>query len=452
MDAVVPAPRISGRWLVAAGAMGALGAFAAAVVRLGFRGLEWILAQTTAAPPVAAVHLAFWRRALTPVVGGLLATLVLVLRRRRARRLGREPRPYVDYVEAVRQRKGVIPLVPNCWRTLSAAFSVASGAAVGREGSMIQFAAAGASVCGGWLSRKLGGREPLSRALLVALGVAGGVTTAYNAPVAAVFFAAEIVLGKVDLLEIPLLATASAVGWAVSGSLLGFKRLYPTELPNLGGGWTLLLVPALAVLFGVLGPLYQKLIRGFRVGRRLPLALACSGLVVGLASIADPRVWGNGDVGLSAALGRAEIPGLSITAAGLATLLALRLVATTACVGTGTVGGVFTPTLFAGGVAGALLAHAVPSASQALWAVAGMSLLMAAVTHAPLMAGFMAVELTGEWKLLPLLLVGNLIAWQVARRLSAEALYAIASQTPAHSSAPARGSPAQTEGLAVHGS
>jgi chloride channel protein, CIC family len=59
-----------------------------------------------------------------------------------------------------------------------------------------------------------------------------------------------------------------------------------------------------------------------------------------------------------------------------------------------------------------------------------MSALIAAATHAPLMASFVAVELTGDWRLLPGLLVLNALAWLLARRLSSDALYAIATQTP----------------------
>ena len=404
---VVLLQRLRGTWVVAAVMMGAVSALAAACVRLFFSHLQWIFTESTAAPPVAGAHLALWRRALTPMVGALLAMGVMRVRRSRAKRAGREPRPYVEYVEAVRHGGGEVPLLPNCWRTLSAAFSIASGAAIGREGSMIQFAAAVASVSGKTLRARLGGHEtsrplePLNLRLLVAFGVAGGVTAAYNAPLAAVFFAGEIVLGAIQWRELPLLALAAGAGRLVTGPILGWERLYPTT-----------------------------------VSLR---ALAWSGLLVGLLSIKDPRVWGNGDLGLRAALGRAELPGLSIAAPALALLLGLRLLATTACVSTGTVGGVFTPTLFAGGAAGALLGHLLGHAGEgasathaAFWAIVGMSCLMAAVTHAPLMAGCMAVELTGEWRLLPGLLLLNVIARYVARRLSPQALYAIASQEPGH--------------------
>ncbi len=425
------------RLVLAAASIGALSAFAAALVRLSFRGLQWILTGSGADPPLAAAHLALWRRALTPVAGALLATAVLWARQRRAHRLGREPRPYVEYVEAVRHQHGAIPLLPNAWRTLSAAFSVASGAAVGREGSMIQFAAAIASAAARWRPwvGPQDAPEPPKLAFLVACGVAGGVTAAYNAPIAAIFFAAEIVLGGLQWLELPLLALAAGTGWLVSGALLGREPLYPVH-PALTWNLHLLLLPLLALALGLAGPAYQKLLGSFRTARRLPLPLLWSGLTVGLLSMLDPRVWGNGDVGLRFALGHplghTQLPDTTMTPQNLLHIVALRLLATCGCVWTGTVGGVFTPTLFLGGALGALLSHFATGADAPLWAVAGMSCFLAGVTHAPVMATLMAAELTGDWTLVPLLLPLNLLARTVARRLSPRALYAVASQSPVH--------------------
>jgi chloride channel protein, CIC family len=420
--------------------LGAVSSFAASLLRLGFRGLQWCLTHNGTDPPHAAASLPPWHRFLIPIVGALLAILILYLRRKNARRLGREPRHYVEYVEAVRHEHGHIPLVPNLWRTGAAAFSVASGAAIGREGSMIQFAAAVTS----WFQerlRKLRIAHLLpSPALAVACGVAGGVTTAYMAPIAGLFFATEIVLGEFCLDQMLQLALAAAAGYGVSAALLGSARLYPTHVP-LHFDRSFWPLPLLAIAIGAFGPVYQWLLRSLRKARRLPLALAVAGALCGALSLLDPRVWGNGDAGLSAALGHNVIPGLSIGVTALATLFGLRMLATMVCVGVGTVGGVFTPTLFTGGALGALAAFAIARlthmpADPVLWAIVGMSAMIAAATHAPLMAAFMAVELTGDWGLLPLLLVLNAFAWLLAHRLSKDSLYAIASQTPIHRGLP----------------
>jgi CIC family chloride channel protein len=115
---------------------------------------------------------------------------------------------------------------------------------------------------------------------------------------------------------------------------------------------------------------------------------------------------------------------------GIFSVFTFRMVATTFCVGTGTVGGVFTPTLFAGAAIGLATGQVLHNPEPSILAVCGMALLMAAVTHAPLMATLMAIELTGQWHLLPVILPCNLLASLIARTISGKSLYDIASPTP----------------------
>jgi CIC family chloride channel protein len=144
-----------------------------------------------------------------------------------------------------------------------------------------------------------------------------------------------------------------------------------------------------------------------------------------LISLVEPRVWGNGDAALIGILqNRATL--LSIVG-----VLACRIAATTFCVGTGTVGGVFTPTLFAGAAIGFVAGHLLHQPEPFLFAVCGMAMLMAAVTHGPLMAALIAVELTGQWHLLPVIIPCTLLSSFVARTISRDSLYAIASPEPA---------------------
>jgi CIC family chloride channel protein len=144
-----------------------------------------------------------------------------------------------------------------------------------------------------------------------------------------------------------------------------------------------------------------------------------------LLSLRSALVWGNGDAALL------QITQSSPAVWTLFSILVLRLCATTLCVGTGTVGGVFTPTIFAGGAIGYLAAHLLHMPDPALFTILSMGCLLAAVTHAPLMASFMAVELTGQWSLLPYILLGSVIAWTIARMISPHSLYAIATPEPA---------------------
>jgi CIC family chloride channel protein len=394
--------------------IGAASGSACVAVRLFFRLLQWVFVQQTGMLPMAAATLPPARRILTPIVGAALATVVVWMMRVRAPGLRFE-----EYVEAIRLRSGRIPLLSTVWRTASSAFSVATGAAIGREGSMIQFAAA--------ISSWVGERSPLRNLSLsrqVTYGAAAAVAAAYQAPIAGVFFATEIVLAEWAWSDIPQLLLASSTGWLISRLFLGAGPLFPVR-GSLPFTHHLLWAFPLVLVLGAVGPVYQKLLHLSGAAKRLPFALLWSGLVVGVLGLIEPKVWGNGDVAL---LGILQNKTMLL---GIVSVFALRLAATTFCVGTGTVGGVFTPTLFAGAALGLAAGQVLHNPEPSILAICGMGLLMAAVTHAPLMAALMAVELTGQWHLLAIILPCNLLASFIARTISHKSLYAIASSEPA---------------------
>ncbi|MFC5864822.1 chloride channel protein [Acidicapsa dinghuensis] len=409
--------RAATSWLASAGwaiVLGAASGLACVAVRLFFRLLQWVFVQKTGMLPAAAASLPPLRRILTPIIGAALATLVIWLMRRRAPDLHFE-----GYVEAVRLKNGQIPLLSTVWRTVSSGFSVATGAAIGREGSMIQFAAAISS----WVGERSPLRNlPLSRQ--VAYGAAAAVAAAYQAPIAGVFFAVEIVLGEWAWSDLPQLFLASSTGWLMSRLLLGAGPLFPVR-ESLPITQDLLWVLPLALVLGAVGPAYQRLLHLSKAAKRLPFALLWSGLAVGALALIEPKVWGNGDFALVGILQDKTM------LLGIVSVLACRLIATTFCVGTGTVGGVFTPTLFTGAALGLAAGHLLHNPEPLILAICGMALLMAAVTHAPWMAALMAVELTGQWHLLPIILPCSLLASFIARTISRESLYAIASPEPA---------------------
>ena len=121
--------------LLWAAGLGLVSGFACVGARMFFRLLQWLIVRHSGLLPHAAASLTPVHRATVPVVGALLAMAVIAMARRFS---GNEEAE--GYVKAVRFDHGRIAFAPTFWRTISSGFSVATGAAIGREGSMIQFA------------------------------------------------------------------------------------------------------------------------------------------------------------------------------------------------------------------------------------------------------------------------------------------------------------------------
>lgn len=401
--------------LLYAAAAGVVSGMACVALRKLLLALQWLFTGHGGLLSNAAASLPHWRRALTPMIGAAIAVFVMWIGTRI-----RRARSFEEYIGAVRNHHGEIPFESTFWRTIASAFSVATGAAIGREGSMIQFAAAVVSWCG----RLLPGIK-LTRQ--VACGVAAAVAVVYQAPIAGVFFASEIVYGGLEWKEFPFFAIASYTGLVVSQFFLERGPIFPAVGPIELGAKPVALCLLLAVIAGLLGPVYYWLIHSTRAACKLPLALVWSGALVGLLSLFRTEVWGNGDAALL------EIMHLPPAIHTIVLILFLRLCATIFCVGTGTIGGVFTPTVFAGSAIGLIFGHMLHLSTPLLFAVVGICGLLAAATHSPLMSAFMAVELTGEWSLMLLTLACSLIAWGIARSLSPRSLYTLATPRPAAS-------------------
>ncbi|WP_446743311.1 chloride channel protein [Silvibacterium acidisoli] len=376
-------------------------------------GLQWLFTGHAGLLSDAAASLPYWRRAATPLIGAAIAIFIMWygIHKRRAR-------AFEEYIGAVRHHDGEIPFEPTFWRTIASAFSVATGAAIGREGSMIQFAAAVVSWCG----ERVPGVK-LTRQ--IACGVAAAVAVVYQAPIAGVFFASEIVCGGLLWKEFPFFAVASYTGLFISQFFLEPGPIFPAIGPISLDAKQVALCVLLAVIAGLLGPVYYWIIHSTSAAGKLPLALAWGGAAVGVLSLLRTEVWGNGDAALL------EMMRLPLAMHVVVLILVLRLFATTFCVGTGTIGGVFTPTVFAGSAVGLIFGHMLHLPTPLLFAVVGICGLLAAATHSPLMSAFMAVELTGEWNLLLLTLACSAIAWGIARSLSSRSLYMLATPKPA---------------------
>ncbi len=380
--------------------VGFCAALSSVAFREGLRLLELLFTGQAISLERAATAMVWWRRVLLPLAGAIAAGFVLRL----AGRALASPRA-VDYMEAVRVGDGAISVRATLANSLSSLLTISSGGSIGREGPMVQLAA----MLGSRIGRFAHAPIPRLR-LMVACGGAAGIAAAYNAPISGALFVSEIILGGTAMESFGPLVVASVVSSATVHRFLGYAPVYAVPKVQFASNWELIFYVALGVLLGHLAPPFLASLdfaKARFVSLRLPLPwqLGLGGLIVGLISVAVPEVWGNG-FGAVGSILNAQLIGWWL----LAVLLA-KLLATAATVGSGAVGGVFTPTLFLGCAIGALfggvLHTMLPGVTSvpAAYALVGMGGFLAATTHAPLTSILMLFEMTLDYDMvLPLML------------------------------------------------
>ncbi len=298
--------------------------------------------------------------------------------------------------------------------------AISTGSSLGREGPLLHFGAAAGSI--------IEGRDgaPRPHALIVA-GTAAGFAAAYNTPFAAVLFVVEVIAGSATLELVLPAILATTVATAISRFALGGGPLYGLRMFQMQASSELLAYAALGVCGGLVGPAFMVLLdAGRRAFRRLPVPAAArgalGGLLVGACALRFPQVTGNGYEVIQPMLDAAY------GAPMLALLLVVKAAGTTASVGSGSPGGVFTPSLFLGAAMGGLVGAAV----HALWhtpqvsggfVLVGMATVISSTTHAPLMASVLAFELSGDYAIVLPLFIANALAALVSRAIHPRSIY-----------------------------
>ena len=359
-----------------------------------------------------------WQRVLVPTIGGLLAGLTLYFGSR-----FRKKESSTDYMEAVVVGNGKLAVQATLVKSLSALFSGASGASIGREGPLVALSSLVASVSG-----RLANFSLARRRQIVACGAAAGIASAYHAPISGAFFVAEIVLGSLAMESFGPLVVSSVIATLTTRAYHGSAALYAAPVFALQDNRELIPYVILGVICGLLAPLYLRFLKGgeqFFTRLKLPLflRLAAGGVVVGALAIFRPEVAGNGGALVFDIFNH---PG---TWQALAIVLGCKLLATAATFGSGAVGGVFTPTLFTGAALGYLYSVAcgvmLPDWGLApgAFGLVGMGAFLAATTGAPIMAIIMLFELTLNYQIVMPIMLAGVISYYVCRSLTSHSLY-----------------------------
>lgn len=415
-----PVGRTLRLWLWAA-----LAGLLAAGATTGFRWLigqvEWLATGHTGGLVQAARAIAPWHRALVCAGGGLLAGLTLAWGRRWARR-GPHGDEHLDYIDAARHGRVDLNDRMTLTRSVSALLSVGTGASIGREGPMVQMSAWLAALLARWVPL-----QPQERTTLLVCGIAAGIGSAYHAPVAGVVFVLELALGFIVPHAIAPVLIAAATSSSLIYWLVEPKPLYSmaevTQLPTSLG-----IALVAGVVFGGIGlallVLLEKSRAAFAHVRSLTWRLGLGGLAVGLLSAGVPEVWGNGYSVV------ADVLRGDSAWHWLALVLVVKVAATALSSGSGAIGGVFTPSLFVGATAGSVFAQAALLYLPPAWigdprvlAVIGMAAVLSAVTHAPLMAIVMVLEMTNQFQLTVPAMLACGVAYAISTQLGGRPLY-----------------------------
>ncbi|QCS63108.1 ClcB-like voltage-gated chloride channel protein [Achromobacter denitrificans] len=406
----------------AAALMGLLGALATVVFRelLGWTQILLGGGDSPHGMVSLARGLSPWQRFLMPAVGGAIAGAILQLAAKRLPKRGA-----ADYMEAIAVGRGVIGFRQTIARSLSSIFSIGSGASIGREGPMVQLAAMLSSLTGRYLVL-----PPRHLRLLVACGATAGITSAYNAPIAGALFISEIVYGAIASATLVPLVVSSVVANIVTRQILHYDAVFHMPPFDFVSGWEVINYLGLGLIAGLSAPQFLRFLDVARSAfGRLPFPLwakmAVGGLIVGALSVVNPEVWGNGYSVVNSMLHT------QWAWQAVAAILLLKTLATAASVGSGAVGGVFTPTLFVGAALGALygtglqaLFPAVDLSAVSSYAIVGMGALLAATTYAPLMSILMIFEMTLSYEVMLPLMLACVTGYVVAHRIRPDSVYA----------------------------
>jgi CIC family chloride channel protein len=373
---------------------------------------------------------------LAPAVGGLLAGPIIAFFAKEAKGHG-----VPEVMQAIALRGGRIRPRVVVAKVAASSLCIGSGGSAGREGPIVQVGAALGSTIGQWL------RLSESRIRnLVACGAAAGIAATFNAPIAGVVFAMEIILGELNLGDMGNVVIAAVTSSTIARIFLGESPAFSIPQYGVKSSWEILFYAILGVLAALVAVGFIRLLYWFEDlfdGWHFPDALkpAVGGLLLGgLAFVYPmlmqqpqgtplyanlPQIFGAGFNTISSALQGTLPLGL------LLAMVFLKPLATSLTLGSGNSGGVFAPSLFLGAALGGafgLLVDSIAPGSTAgpgAFAIVGMAAVFAGAARAPFTAILIVFEMTNDYRMILPLMAGVIVSLIVAERLHRESIYTL---------------------------
>jgi chloride channel protein, CIC family len=341
---------------------------------------------------------------LAPVAGGLIVGLMARFGSERIRGHGMP-----ETIEAILVRESRVQPRVALLKPISAAISIGSGGPFGAEGPIIMTGGAVGSV----LAQLLRTSADERKTLLVA-GAAAGMAATFNAPLASVVLAVELLLFEWRPRSFIPVVAAVGTGTVLRWSLLGSGPIFALHVgaPHIGADIELLCVIA-GLSGGVLAVLVTTLVYFSEDAfARLPIHWmwwpAIGGLIIGLGGLVEPRALGVGyDVIRELLDGRA-------TVSLIVGILVVKTLIWGLSLGSGTSGGVLAPTFMIGAALGALEGTVLPGVTPGFWALVGLAGVLGGVMRSPLTGVVFPLEITHAWPLVLPLLLGATSAYTLS--------------------------------------
>jgi chloride channel protein, CIC family len=351
------------------------------------------------APGVGAHH--WWLIVSAPVVGGLIVGLMARYGSEAIRGHGMP-----EAIEAIMRGGSKIRPRVALLKPISAAISIGTGGPFGAEGPIIMTGGAFGSLMAQTLSLTADERKTL----LVA-GAAAGMAATFNAPLASILLAVELLLFEFRPRSFVPVSVAVVVATALRWHLLSAAALFQTQhvLPTLTPG-DLLLCAAAGIIGGFVAWLATSLVYLSEDSfRKLPIHWmwwpALGGLIIGIGGLFEPRALGVGyDVIGTLLAGHA-------TLALIVGILVVKTLIWSLSLGSGTSGGVLAPVFMIGAALGSILAYVFPPVSPGFWALMSLAAVVGGVMRSPLTGVVFAMELTHQWDALMPLVVSSTVAF-----------------------------------------
>ncbi len=401
--------------------IGTIAGFAAVGIRML---IEWI--SDTSFPGNLTllenlIALPWYYKLIVPAIGGLIVGPIIYFLAPEAKGHG-----VPEVMAAMIQKGGRIRSRVALIKALASSITIGTGGAAGREGPIIQIGSSIGSTVG-----QISNSPVRRMKTLVACGAAAGIAAAFNAPIAGILFALELLLMDFSADKLIPVAIASVISTTISRNIEGNFAAFITPQYSLVSPYELIFYSLLGLAAGIVSFFFIKTLyfseELFDEKLKIPgyIKPAIGGLILGGIGIFFPQVLGMSYDSMNLALQGKILIFTSFI------LIFIKIIATSVTLGSGSSGGIFAPSLFMGAMLGSMFGGILNiffpeiTANNGAYALVAMAGLVAGTTRAPITAFIIVFEMTANYQIILPLVIVCVISTLVSAKLSRESIYTL---------------------------